>query len=257
MQQKLRPEIPEEKIYQVKNNTKKIDFSQPYKFLYFEWWFHLLTLPFFLLCYLVAFFATFYFGFRVRNRKNLKILKKRGCITVSNHCHYFDTVFANYVLFPQRLYVSVVQRNYEVPYVRRILRFLKAFPIPDGPMGLKMITAPVGEALRRGYHVHFLPEGDLVYLSQTIHRFKSGAFCQAYLHQVPILPMVYVLKRRTLFGKELPPAWVRMEMVVGEPIYPPALDNSVTFPKEALKEMSEKAASWMEKTIAEYHGNNT
>lgn len=29
----------------------------------------------------------------------MKILKKRGCITISNHCHYFDTVFANYVLF--------------------------------------------------------------------------------------------------------------------------------------------------------------
>ncbi|MBB6478889.1 lysophospholipid acyltransferase family protein [Spirochaeta isovalerica] len=254
MEETIRPEIPEEKIFEVKNNTKKIDFSRPYRFIYFDWWFHLLTMPFFLLCYTAAFLATFYFGFRVRNRKNLRILKKRGCITVSNHCHYFDTVFANFVVFPRRLYVTVVQRNYEVPIVRRILRFLKAFPIPGGPVGFKMITEPIGEALRRGYHVHFLPEGELVHLSQTIHRFRPGAFFQSYLHQAPVLPMVYVMKRRKLFGKELPPNWVKMEMVVGEPIYPPPLSPEGSFPREALKEMSEKAASWMEKTISDFQG---
>lgn len=256
MEEQVRPEIPEEKIFEIKNDTKKIDFSKPFKFIYFDWWFHVLTMPFFLICYFATFLATFYFGFRVRNRKKLQILKKRGCITISNHCHYFDTVFANYVIFPSRVYVSVVQRNYEVPYVRRILRFLKAFPIPSGPMGFKMITEPVGEALERGHHVHFLPEGELVHLSQTIHRFRPGAFFQSYLHQAPVLPFVYTLKRRHFLGKELPPNWVKMEMVVGDPIYPPPLEEDETFPREKLKDMAEKAASWMEQTIYDYHGNN-
>lgn len=253
MVEKVRPEIPEEKIFQVKNDTKKIDFSKGYKFMYFEWWFHLLTLPFFLCCYIATFFSAIFFGFRVEGRKNKKILRERGCITVSNHCHYFDTVLANYTIFPRRLYVSVVQRNYEVPYVRRILRFLKAFPIPSGPMGFKMITEPVGEALKRGYHVHFLPEGELVHLSQTIHRFRPGAFFQSYIHQAPVVPMVYIIKRRKFFGKELPKNWVTMRLVFGEPIFPPPLEDPAIFPREALKEMSEKAASWMERTIAEHH----
>ena len=247
-----RPEIPADKIIQV-NNSKKIDFSRRYKFIYFDLWFHLLTLPIYLICVVIVFLCSIFFGFRVEGRRNKKILKKRGCITVSNHCHYFDTVFANYVLFPRRLYVSVVQRNYEVPYVRVILRILRAFPIPASLMGFKMITKPVGEALKRGHHVHFLPEGELVHLSQTIHRFRPGAFYQAYLHQAPVVPMVYVIKRRRFFGKLMPPNWVRLKMVIGEAVYPPPLTEDGSFPKEELKGMADKVASWMENVITENH----
>ena len=253
MKAKLRPEIPEEKIIQVQHNTKKIDFSKPYKFVYLDFWFDLLTFPFFILCVLVAGCCSIFFSLRVEGRKNKKILGKRGCITISNHCHYFDTVFAAYVLFPKRLYVTVAQRNYEVPYIRRILRFLRAFPIPATAMGFKMITKPIGEVLKRGYHVHFLPEGELVYLSQTIYRFRPGAFYQSYIQQTPIVPMVYVMKRRRFFGKEMGPNWVKMKLVIGEPIFPPKLNGEKGFPKEDLAEMSEKAASWMEETIVNHH----
>jgi 1-acyl-sn-glycerol-3-phosphate acyltransferase len=116
-----------------------------------------------------------------------------------------------------------------------------------------MITRPIGEALRRRYHIHFLPEGELVHLSQTIYRFRIGAFYQSYLHQAPILPMVYVLKRRRLFGKELGPNWIKMTLVFGEPIHPPELREDGKFPKEDLARMSETAASWMERILAEHH----
>ena len=115
MEKRERRDVPEEEIIQV-NAVKKIDFSKKYKFIYFDRWFDILTFPLFLTCCIMAFFCRFFFGFRVYNRKNLKILKKRGCITISNHCHYFDTVFASITVFPRRLYVSVVQRNFEVPY---------------------------------------------------------------------------------------------------------------------------------------------
>ncbi|MBF9015405.1 MULTISPECIES: lysophospholipid acyltransferase family protein [unclassified Oceanispirochaeta] len=254
METRERPDIPEEKIIEVNNNIKKIDFKKPYKFIYFERWFAIVTAPLFALTLIMVFFSSFYFGLRVKGKRNVnKVLRKNGCITVSNHCHYFDTVFANYILLPKRLYVSVVQRNYEVPFVRFVLRVLKAFPIPANPVGFKMITGPVGEALKRGYHIHFLPEGELVHLSQTIHKFKLGAFHQSYLHQAPVIPMVYILKRRHLFGKELPPNWVKMTCVFGEAHYPPALKEGHTFPKQELREMAEKVACWMEDTIAEYH----
>jgi len=249
---KLRPEIPEEKIIQVQNNTKKIDFSKPFKFIYLDFWFDLLTFPFFILCIFAAGCCSIFFSFRVEGRKNRKILGKRGCITISNHCHYFDTVFANYEFFPKRLYITVAQRNYEVPFVRRMLRFVRAFPIPSTPMGFKMITKPIREALERGHFVHFFPEGELVHLSQTIHRFRFGAFYQSYLQQSPILPMVYVFERRRFFGKEMRPNWIKMTLVIGEPIFPPQLNEENGFPKEDLAEMSEKAASWMEETIADH-----
>ena len=247
-----RPEVPEDKIIEV-NNTKKLDFQNGYKFIYFDLWFHLLTLPAYMICYVIVTLCRLYFGFRVEGRKNKRAMRKTGCITVSNHCHYFDTVFANYVMFPERLYVSVVQRNYEVPFVRRVLRILRAFPIPRGINGFKMITEPVGEALGRGHNVHFLPEGNLVHLSQTIHRFKGGAFYQAYLHQAPVLPMVYVIKRRKFFGKLMPPNWIKMKMVIGEAVYPPKTTEDGKMPKDELKRMANDIAAWMESVIAENH----
>jgi 1-acyl-sn-glycerol-3-phosphate acyltransferase len=253
MEIKERPEIPEEKIFEIKRDTKKIDFTKPYKFIYFDLWFHLLTLPILLTCYIFATLCRLFFGLRIVGSQNKGILRRRGCITISNHCHYFDTVFAAYAVFPRRLYISVVQRNFEVPIVRRILRVLRAFPIPGNSTGLRMITGPIGEALRQGYHVHFLPEGELVHLSQTIHRFRLGAFQQSYLHQAPILPMVYVFKRRRLLGKELRPNWIKMTLVFGEPIYPPNTREDGRLPKEDLVWMSEKAASWMERILAEHH----
>jgi 1-acyl-sn-glycerol-3-phosphate acyltransferase len=253
MDMKERPEIPEDKIFEVKNNTKKIDFSRPYKFIYFEIWFHLLTLPIFMVGYLLATLCRLFFGLRIVGRRNKSILRKRGCITISNHCHYFDTVFAVHTLFPRRLYVSVIQRNFEVPTVRFLLRVFRAFPIPVNPLGFKMITKPIGEALRRGCHVHILPEGELVYLSQTIYRFRLGAFYQSYLHQAPILPMVYVINRRHIFGKELGPNWIKMTLIFGEPIHPPRLREDGIFPKQDLARMSDTAASWMERILSEHH----
>lgn len=247
-----RPEIPQEKIIQV-NNSKKIDFDRPFKFIYMDWWYEILVAVPFLISYIITIFAAIYFGFRVEGRKNLKILWKRGCITISNHCHYFDTVFANFVVLPRALHTAVAQRNFEVPIARRLLRIHRAFPIPARAKGLDMISGPVGEALRRRHHIHFLPEGNLSMMSQTIHSFRLGAFVLSWRHQAPIVPMVYIITPRMFRGKPMGPNWIRMKMVIGEPIFPPPPRDDGYTPYDDLEMMAERAASWMEDTIAAHH----
>ena len=251
---KDRPEVPEDEIIPVNNAKKKIDFSKPYQFVYTGFWYDLAVLPLFLIVCFFSFLSALFFTLSIRGRKNLRGLRTQGHILISNHCHYFDTVLAGYRLFPRKLFITVVQRNYEVPFVRLLLRGLRALPIPSSPAGLKMITKPLGEVLKKGHHVMFLPEGELVFLSQTIHRFRPGAFYMSYIHQAPILPMVYLIRRRRFRGRTMGPAWVKLTQVFGEPIYPPKPTGDAGFPKEELDEMMEKAASWMEERIAEYHG---
>lgn len=247
----LRPEIPQDKIIQV-NNSKKINFSKPYKFIYFDWWFDLLTFLPYLICCVLFSISSVFFSFKVKGRRNLKHFRGKGHIIISNHCHYFDTVLINCVLFPRFVHTSVAQRNFEVPYARRILRILRAFPIPAGRIGLKMIEKPIKEAIKRKRNILFLPEGELVYLSQTIHRFKPGAFIQSYIHQVPIIPMVYVMKPRKILGKKLGPNWIKMTLVVGEPLTPPPFAEGSKIPRELIDDMSDKAATWMENQIQKY-----
>lgn len=251
-----RPEVPKEQIIQV-NNSKKIDFTKPFTFIYFGWWFYVLTFIPYYISFIISVFTAMFVGLRLEGRKNLKILRKQGTIIVSNHCHYFDTVFINISLFYQLVHVAVAQRNFEVPYVRRILRFVRTFPIPKGPKGMNMISPVVGEALKRKRHIHFLPEGELVHLGQQIHKFRTGAFRLSYIHQAPIIPMVYVIKRRKLFGKLMKPNWVKMTLVIGEPILPPKLTGNSNIPIDEINKMTDKVATWMEETIAKHHQGET
>jgi len=250
---KERPEVPIEEIIKV-NNTIGIDFRKPYQFIYDQWWFHVMSIP---VCFIIVILANlaslFFYGLKVIDRHKVKkLMRRKGCILVSNHCHYMDTVYASIILYPRRLNISVVQRNFEVPYIRHLLWLVKAFPIPASHSGLRMITKPVGKALKKGQHVLFLPEGNLVYLSQKIYRFKLGAFQQSYLHQAPVIPMVYVLKRRRLFRKELPRGFVKMIAVFGDPVMPPPLSDNNETPKEALEKIADSVADWMENTIQTY-----
>jgi 1-acyl-sn-glycerol-3-phosphate acyltransferase len=253
VEKKERSEIPEEEIIQVKN-TKPIDFSKPYRFIYTQWWFLLISVPFSFIVVILSYLCSiFFFGVKVVDRKKVrKLMRKKGCIVMSNHCHYVDTLYASIILYPKRLYISVVQRNFEVPVARTLLRLVNCFPIPASPSGLKMITDPVGKVLKRKKHVLFMPEGNLVYLSQTIYRFKLGGFMQSYFHQAPLIPIVYVLKRRRLFGKLMPIHWIKMICVFGDPVMPPPLQEDQTIPKEELQKMSDHVANWMESTIQTY-----
>lgn len=242
--------IPKEKIIPVTHDTKKIDFTKKYTLIYFNWWYELLIRPLYYFCYVLAIFCAIYYRLRVTGRENKRVLRQRGCIVIANHCHYFDTIFANYTLFPHRLYTAVAQRNFEVPIVRRILRYLRAFPIPKTTAGLKIITKPVGDVLRRGHHVLIMPEGDLCLMSQEIFRFKPGAFYMAYHYQAPILPIVYVLTHRLKSGgvSNRP----IFHQVIGEPLFPPPPTPDESVPLEALNKMMTRAAQWMEDTIAVY-----
>lgn len=251
MNRTIRPDIPQDKIIRVKN-SRRIDFSKPYKFIYMDWWYELLIAIPYLITYIILIFSALFFGLRIIGRKNLKILAKQGCITISNHCHYFDTVFASFAVLPRPLHTAVAQRNFEVPKVRKLLRIFRCFPVPSNVRGLEMISVAAGEALARKHHIHFLPEGDLVMYSQTIHRFKPGAFFLSYRHQAPIVPMVYIIKPRKFFGKPMGASWVKLILVIGEPFFPPRLRDFGAVQSEEIEEMSDKAALWMEQTIAAY-----
>lgn len=253
MDNRLRPEIPKDRIIKV-NNSRKIDFDKPFKFIYLDWWYNLLTSIPVLLVLVITFWVAIFFGLKILGWKNLRIMRKRGCIAISNHCHYFDTVFANVCIFPDVMHTAVAQRNFEVPIIRRLLRIIRCFPIPGGGRGLDMITGPVGDALKRKHHILFLPEGELVVMSQTIHRFRMGAFILSCKHQAPVVPMVFIIKGRTFRGKPIGPNWIRIKLVIGEPIFPPKPGKDGVVPRDELEAMANTAACWMEETIAAHRG---
>ena len=57
-----RPKIPTEEIIEV-NNSKPIDFQKPYRFIYTQWWFLLISIFFTaLVAFLLWLASIFYYG---------------------------------------------------------------------------------------------------------------------------------------------------------------------------------------------------
>lgn len=191
---------------------------------------------------------------KVRGKENLKPLKKKGFISVANHCHIFDTVLTGLAVLPRRPWYASVQRNFEAAYYRKMFRSLRGFPIPSGPLGLRRLINPVTEAIHRGNIIHFFPEEELWHLHTGIDYFQRGAFYLAHQANCPIVPIVHLFKPRTIFGKKLSDGILDITTIIGPPIYPenPA-EKGKKNDMESVQRMTDAAQKWMKDRVAEYY----
>ena len=191
---------------------------------------------------------------KVKGRENLRPLKKKGFITVANHCHIFDTVLTGMAVWPRKPWYASVQRNFEAPYLRKMFRILRGFPIPAGVLGLRKIMKPVSDAVHRGTIVHLFPEEELWHLYQGIDYFQRGAFYLAHQANCPVVPMVHLFTPRKFFGKVRSKGLLNITTIIGEPIYPRRpKEEGKGIDMDSVQEMCDRAREWMKARVAEYH----
>lgn len=150
--------------------------------------------------------------------------RKKGYLIVSNHCLYLDPVVIGYAMFPQRLRHSTIERNLRLPVAGRLNRLLGAFAV-DGHSNWQNLSQAIIEQVQRGDKVHFFPEGNLIRFNQKLQRFRHGAFQLSIQHDIPVLPVTTVVKRRRFLGKKiywLPP---KIDVHIGEMCFPLAYKN--------------------------------
>ena len=186
--------------------TKVINFTLP--FLFISKFFRMLAIP------LLFIIDRAFWGLKIKGVRNLKLLKRRGAITVANHVHTMDATFVSLGTFPRNMNFSSIKGNFEIPVVRWIVRILGGFPIPETTAGLMRFTKDIGRALQKGRLIHFYPEAALWPYHKKLRPFKNGAFRYAVQFDVPVLPSVIVFKERKL---RKPAA----RLIILEPIEPP------------------------------------
>ena len=186
--------------------TKIINFTLP--FLLISKLFRMLAIP------LLFIIDRAFWGLKIKGVRNLKLLKRRGAITVANHVHSMDATFVSLGTFPRNMNFSSIKGNFEIPLVRWIVRILGGFPIPETTAGLMRFTKDIGRALQKGRLIHFYPEAALWPYHKKLRPFKNGAFRYAVQFDVPVLPSVIVFKERKL---RKPAA----RLIILEPIEPP------------------------------------
>ncbi|MDC7233225.1 MAG: lysophospholipid acyltransferase family protein [Spirochaetales bacterium] len=208
------------------------------------------------LSFLVLSFATLVYclydtiilGMRIKGRRNLRPLRRKGCVVISNHTLIIEPGYISHAIFPRHPYFSIMEQTFVNPLAEWGLRLLRGFPIPR-KNGFERIKPEIRRVLKRGGSVHFFPEGHLTRLCQEPRPFKKGAFLIALENQVPVLPVATVIhpgrfRSRTAgktADKKRGGKFFRLTMVISEPLFPPPCPESREELMKAASEMAHQA----------------
>ncbi len=148
--------------------------------------------------FIKIFIGPVFFGFKLHNKKLLKIYKKQkkpGFILVSNHIHPIDAFLLGTVLRPKRTYFTMLMSNLGLPVVGKLMKVLGGAPIPNKRSLLVEFQEKLNEVVQKGSWVGVYPEAALKPYCNYIRSFKKGAFRFAVDANADIIPMVFVFKK--------------------------------------------------------------
>ena len=84
--------------------------------------------------------------------------------------------------------------SFKIPVVRKLIKLLKAIPIPKDINNKKNFLRAIDNLLKEGELVHFYPEASLIPYCKKLRKFKNGAFDFSIRNNVPIIPMVFTFR---------------------------------------------------------------
>jgi len=188
--------------------SKPVKLKKDYKFFNQNPLFKLVSFILVFLMWLIldVFYARLFLGFKVKNRKNLKKIRKDGYVLVANHMHFLDAILVGTTMFPRKTYVTMLQSNLGLPLVGPILRFAGGVPIAESKDGLAKMMTELRAELDKNNVILVMPEAALKPYHVGIRRFMNGAFRFAINSNSNILPFVFIYKKprgiRKLFRKK-------------------------------------------------------
>ena len=186
-------------------------------------------------------------GFRVHGRRNLRSLRGRSAVTVSNHIHDVDSVMITAPLWPMTPYVVARKHIVEILMIGPFNWLLGAVPLPEDLKNLARFQRAMKDFLMRTHKkLHVFPEGEIAPYSRELRAFGNGAFRIALDSGVPVVPMVFVS-----------PAPGRVELMVGRRIelsdVPGLADESLAMSRKA-RILNSYTKARMQEMLDEYYG---
>lgn len=139
------------------------------------------------------------YGCRVVGRSNLKALRGRGAICISNHISYLDTLFARAALGQFRGFYTMAPWNNKTGPGGWFMRHGGMWPFSPNLAATKHLLHEMEARLKEGKIVHFYPEQAMWVNYPKPRPMKDGAFYYAVKFGVPVLP-VFCTFRRDRYG---------------------------------------------------------
>ena len=163
--------------------------------------------------------AKIVYDLEIEGKENLRDLKE-GVITVSNHVLFLDCVMIGLAYGLKKVYFTTREGSFKIPGVRRLIKLLRAVPIPDSIKNKEYFLNAIDDILNSGKSIHLYPEASLFPYYNKIRHFKNGAFNIAVKNNKKIVPIVITFReprgfRRFIKYKK------DVTLTVLEPIDPP------------------------------------
>ena len=179
------------------------------------------------------------YGLKIEGKENIKNLQK-GAISVSNHVLVLDCTMIALSFGLKRVYFTTREGSFKIPIVRKLIKLLRAIPIPTKISNKECFVKQLDKALQKGRIIHFYPEKALWPYYEKIRNFKNGAFDFAIRNNVPVVPIVILFRNpkgiRKIFKKKKD-----VTLKILEPITYIDKDENKKNSVETLKEQVHKA----------------
>lgn len=151
-------------------------------------------------------------GVKVKNKKNLKQLKKRGYIIYGNHTHWVDAWTAQvYVARPKRTNILGYTDALSIPVARGIVKTIGLLPVENNHESLEKLTNAITHYVNKKECISIFPEAHAWPYFGGIRQFKVGSFYYPTVSKCPIAAMCTIW-RKVWYSKH-----PKMTIYVSEP----------------------------------------
>lgn len=159
------------------------------------------------------------YDLKIEGKENIKNLKT-GAISISNHVLILDCSMVGLAFGFKKVYFTTREGSFKIPFVRKLIKLLRAVPIPTKLKDEEYFIKGINKALQDGKIIHFYPEKALWPYYEKIRNFKNGAFNFAIKNDVPVIPIVIKFRNpkgiRKFFKKKKDVTLKILEPIKGE-----------------------------------------
>lgn len=177
----------------------------------------------------------FVYDLKIEGKENIKNLKS-GAISVSNHVLVLDCAMIGITYGLKKIYYTTREGSFKIPFVRKLIKLLRAIPIPSGIDNKKHFINSINLLLKNNNIVHIYPEAALRPYCEKIRNFKNGAFTFSVNNDVPVVPIVIKFRNpkgiRKIFKRRKD-----VTLTILEPIFP---DKNVLNKKDAIENLKKR-----------------
>lgn len=192
---------------------------------------------------ILKFLLKIVYDLKIEGKENLENVKN-GAVSVSNHVLFLDCAMLGLAYGKRKVYYTTQEESFKIPFVRKLIKYLRAVPIPKSINNRKYFIKEMDETLKKGNIVHFYPEAALWPYCDRIRKFKNGAFDLAVRNGVPIIPIVFTFREPTGYRK-----FLKTKKDVTVKILKPIECKEGKNSKEKVEKLKEKVSLEMKKHL--------